>query len=502
MSASSSICKQPVVAIVGHIDHGKTTLLDYIRKSSVAARETGGITQRVSAYEITHTGAEGERLLTFIDTPGHEAFQKMRERAGAAADIAILIVAADDGVKPQTREAYKAIVAAKIPFIVAFTKIDKDTANLERAKESVMKEGIYLEGLGGEVPFAPVSGKTGDGVPELLDLIGLVADLNNITCDSSKEAEGIVLESSRDAKTGISATIIMKQGTLAVGGFAVSGTAFAPLRALEDFTGAKVKEIPCGKPARITGFSAEPKAGSLVTVVSTKKEAEEAVVANTKRPVQENTNKRNASHDENAEEVVIRLVLKADTAGSLEALEYEIGKIKEERVELRVAAKGIGAISENDVKLLIGFSPAITLGFNVRIEPSAKDLAERQHIAAEARPIIYELGDWLLAEVKRLQPASATADVTGTAQILRHFSTSGTKHVVGGKVASGILRLQDRVTIVRRGIEVGPAKIVNLQMQRADVDSVPEGMEFGAQIDTKADIVAGDSLSATPKGKQ
>ena len=227
MAENGTICKQPVVAIVGHIDHGKTTLLDYIRKSSVAAKETGGITQRVSAYEVEHKDAEGVRLITFIDTPGHEAFQKMRERAGSAADIAILIVAADDGVKPQTQEAYKAIQNAKIPFIVAFTKIDKDTANIEKAKESVMREGIYLEGLGGEIPYAGVSGKTGAGVPELLDLIVLASDVNSITCDSEKPAEAILIESSRDPKIGVSATVIIRQGTVSTGGFAVTGKAYA-----------------------------------------------------------------------------------------------------------------------------------------------------------------------------------------------------------------------------------------------------------------------------------
>ncbi|MDO8523618.1 MAG: GTP-binding protein [bacterium] len=495
MSANSNICKQPVVAIVGHIDHGKTTLLDYIRKSHIAERETGGITQRVSAYEVKHQTKEEERAITFIDTPGHEAFQKMRERAGVAADIAILIVAADDGVKPQTIEAHKAIVAANIPFIVAFTKIDKDTANLERAKDSVAKEGIYLEGLGGDIPYAGVSGKTGQGVPELLDLIVLAADLHNISCDAGKPVEGIILESSRDPRSGISATIIVKQGTLSPSGFAVSGEAYAPLRAIEDFAGAKAKEIPCGKPARIAGFSGEPKVGALFTVVATKKEAEELVKKNKKPP--ESGGRKTA--EETEERVTLRLILKADTAGSLEALEYEIAKISEERVELLVVTKSIGTISESDIKPLVGFSPAIALGFNVKIEPSAKDLAERQHIAVEMRSIIYELSDWLKLEAKRLKPESSAGTVTGEAQIVRHFSTSGAKHVVGGKVTTGLLKMQDRVTIIRRGIEVGPGKIVNLQMQRANVESVSEGMEFGAQIETKADVVAGDALVAAHK---
>src|SRR3989344_8763133 len=193
----TAFCRQPVVAIVGHIDHGKTTLLDYIRKTEVASKETGGITQRISAYEVTHETKEGPRDITFIDTPGHEAFQKMRERGATAADIAILIIAADDGVKPQTLEAFKAIQAAQVPFIVAFTKIDKDTANLERAKESVLKQEIYLEGLGGDVPWVAVSGKTGAGVPELLDLITLVSDLHNISCDPKAPSEGIVIETTR-----------------------------------------------------------------------------------------------------------------------------------------------------------------------------------------------------------------------------------------------------------------------------------------------------------------
>jgi len=490
-------CRQPVVAIVGHIDHGKTTLLDYIRKSSVAAKETGGITQRVSAYEVVHTGSEGVRTITFIDTPGHEAFQKMRARAGAAADIAILIVAADDGVKPQTLEAHKAILEAGIPFIVAFTKIDKDTAALDRAKESVMKNGIYLEGLGGEIPFAGVSGKTGEGVPELLDLISLVADLNAITCDATKDVEAVVLESARDPKAGVSATVIVRSGTLKVGGFAVAGSAVAPLRALEDFTGAKVKEISCGKPARVTGFDSEPRVGTVLTVVETKKEAER-LAEGSKRGTQVKS-REGASGDAAEKRTLVRLALKADTAGSLEALEHELAKVSEEGIELHIVSASVGPVSDNDIRPFIGFSPAIVLGFNVKADASAKDLAERQRITVETRSIIYELGDWLKEEIKKYKPETEEDAISGTAEILKHFSTSGAKHVVGGKVLTGVIRLKDQVVITRRGIEVGTGKVTNLQMQRADVDSVPEGMEFGTQIESKADIVSGDTISAMGK---
>jgi len=483
---------QPVVAIVGHIDHGKTTLLDYIRKSTVAVKETGGITQKVSAYEVEHETPEGKRTITFIDTPGHEAFQKMRRRSSAAADIAILIVAADDGVKPQTIEAHKAISDAGIPFIVAFTKIDKDTANLDRAKESVMKHEIYLEGLGGDVPFVGVSGKTGDGVSDLLDLIVLVSDLKEIACDPTADVEAVIIESARDPKSGISAMAIVRKGTVRTGGFAVAGTSFAPLRILENFTGEKVKEISCGKPVRITGFTEEPPIGTLLVTVSSKKEAEK-LISEHKKPIPEDAAVR---MEENENQITTRILIKADTAGSLEALEHEIGKIAQERNQLLIVSRGIGAIAENDIKKLIGFAPALAIGFNVKVEPIAKDLAERQSITVETKDIIYELADWLKNKAKELAPEPPTDSTLGEATVIRHFSTSGSKHVIGGKVVSGTISLGNMVVINRRGIEVGSGKIVNLQAQKTDVTSIPEGKEFGAQVSTKADIIAGDTLNA------
>lgn len=490
MTAPSSICKQPVVAVVGHIDHGKTTLLDAIRKSAVASGETGGITQRISAYEVTRETPDGPRAITFIDTPGHEAFQKMRERGAKAADIAILVVASDDGVKPQTLEAHRAIMEAKIPYIIAFTKIDKDTANLERAKESVMKNNIFLEGLGGDVPFVPVSGKSGNGIPELLDLILLSADLHDIKCDASANAEAVVIESSRNPRSGVSATVIVRRGTLIPKGFAVAHHALAPLRAIEDFTGAKTNLLTCGKPARIGGFTDEPPVGSIVRVFESKKDAERAQSENTlPKPVQKELR---AATDK----VLVRVILKADTLGSLEAMEYELSKINEERVEVAVVMRGVGPLSENDVKPLIGFEPAVIMGFNVKCEPVAKDLAERQKILLETRDIIYELTDWFKLVLKDLAPEPVGPTISGTAQILKHFSTQGTKHVVGGRVTEGVIKINERVSIIRRGIEVGNGKIVNLQMQKADVGTVPTGMEFGTQIDSKVDVIAGDVISA------
>jgi translation initiation factor IF-2 len=499
MNASSVICRQPVVAIVGHIDHGKTTLLDYIRKTAVAAKETGGITQRISAYEIEHTTKEGEkRALTFIDTPGHEAFQNMRRRGASAADIVILVIAADDGVKPQTVEAYRAIADAKVPFIVAFTKADKETANLDRARETVLREGIYLEGLGGDVPHVALSGKSGAGVSELLDLIILATDLHGISCDAGKPVQATVIESSRDPRSGISATVIVREGTLSAKGFAIAGAALAPLRVIEDFTGKKVSDVACGKPARVTGFTEEPLIGSTLTTVENKKEAESLAAKNAKPRA---TVK--AALPESDERPTLRVFLKADTAGSLEALEYEVAKIPHERIEISVVGRGIGAISEADVKHLVGFSPAIAAGFNVKVESVAKDLAERQGVIVETRDIIYELADSLAAKAKGFTPPEPEKTPEGTMQILKHFSSSGSKHVVGGRMTLGALSVGDRVTITRRGVEIGPGKILNLQRDKANVSEVVEGTEFGAQVESKADIITGDIITelrmAVPK---
>lgn len=486
---------QPVVAVVGHIDHGKTTLLDYIRKSKVAEREHGGITQRISAYEIEHQPKEGPaRPITFIDTPGHEAFQKMRRRGASAADIAILVVAADDGVKPQTKEAYAAIQDAKIPLIIAFTKIDKENANLDRAKESVLKEGIYLEGLGGDVPWVAVSGKTGEGVPELLDLIILATDLHEVSCDASAAPHATVIESSRDSKSGVAATVIVRSGTFETGTFAVAGEAWAPLRLIEDASGGKVKELRCGRPGRIAGFSAEPAVGADVTAVASKKEAE--AKATSAIPAIQGTPSR---AEKEGERVPIRLILKADTAGSLEALAYELAKIPHPDADLTVVASSPGPVTESEVKRLVGFKNAIIIGFNVKVEPVAKDLAERQGITVKSETVIYELSKWLADTIISLAPPPVPDAMNGVAKVLKEFSTSGTKHVVGATVEQGTLKRGNAVVIIRRGTPVGRGKITNLQLQKADVQTVSEGAECGMQVETKADLVQGDTVEVRPE---
>ncbi|PIR85091.1 hypothetical protein COU15_02430 [Candidatus Kaiserbacteria bacterium CG10_big_fil_rev_8_21_14_0_10_45_20] len=500
MTDKTPTYSQPVIAVVGHIDHGKTSLLDYIRKSRVAEKETGGITQRISAYEISHTTKEGaERDLTFIDTPGHEAFQKMRRRGASSADIAILVVAADDGVKPQTKEAWSAIQDAGIPCVVAFTKIDKESANLDRAKEAVLTEGIYLEGLGGSVPWTAVSSKTGDGIPDLLDLLVLVSDLEEVVCDPLKPARAVVIESARDPKIGISATVIVREGTLKTGAFAVAGTAWAPLRAIVSADGTREKELSCGKPAFLSGFSEEPEVGAELITVATKKEAEALAKEASVRPENVPQNLNEAS-----EKVPIRIILKADTMGSIEALEFELEKVPAENADITIVSKSVGAVSENDVKTLSSFDNAIILAFGVGTDASAEDLAERQGVHIESRKIIYELTEWLTKEVETRAPGIPEEKILGRAKILKFFSNAGNKHVVGGRLEEGIIKKGSTVSIIRRDIPIGKGKIINMQSQKTDVDSIStEKQEFGAQIESRSDIAAGDiiEISTTIQNK-
>jgi len=263
--------RPPIVAVVGHIDHGKSTLLDYIRRSNVAEGEAGGITQHLSAYEATHENASGVHKITFLDTPGHEAFKAMRSRGLEVADVAILVVSAEDGIKPQTVEAVKLINEVKIPYIVAFTKIDKPAADVQKAKMSLLEAGVFLEGLGGEVPSVAVSGKTGEGIPELLDLILLAGEIEGLSADATRPGEGLIIEGHVDQKRGNTATLIVLNGSIKNGEYVISGESFAPVRIMENFLGKKIKEALPGSPVTIVGFSSLPKVGEKWRTVETKK---------------------------------------------------------------------------------------------------------------------------------------------------------------------------------------------------------------------------------------
>ncbi len=490
--------RPPIVAVMGHIDHGKSSLLDYIRKANVTAGEAGGITQHVSAYEAVHEHEGTARTITFLDTPGHEAFRALRSRGAQAADVAILVIAADEGVKPQTKEAYDAIVEANIPCIVAFTKIDKNGADVQRAKNSAIEHAIYLEGLGGSIPSAAVSSKTGEGVPELLDLVLLTADLAELTADVSLPATGFVLESSQDPKRGISATLIIKDGMLETGSVVVSDSVSTPVRFIENFLGKRIEVGNASQPVSISGWSDLPSAGMPFTMVANKKEAEQLIKENAAAA---EANRGAASEQtDHGQKVIVPLIIKADVSGSIEAIKHELAKIDHELVALKVVGEGIGAVSEGDVKKAMAANSAkegsaMIIGFHVGTDSSARELAERTGVAIEIFSIIYDLENRMTEIVLQRAPKVRKEEVLGHAKVLKIFNASGGKQVLGARLDDGFVEVGDLVKIDRRGVDLGGGKVANLQQARADVKEIRTEGEFGAQIDTKADLAGGDTLT-------
>jgi translation initiation factor IF-2 len=383
-----STTRPPIVVIMGHIDHGKSTLLDYIRSSNIVAGEAGGITQHLSAYCVEHTTKEGDKKkITFLDTPGHEAFQKMRFRGADVADIAILIVSAEDGVKPQTLEALECIKKAKIPYIVAINKIDKPGADLVRTQSSLIENEIYIEGMGGDISWAPISAKSGQGVDDLLDILLLTAELAELATDNSAPAEGSVIEGKLDQKRGNTATLMIKNGTLSSGTFVVSGTSFAPVRIMEDWSGKAIKEAHASEPVGIVGWSDVPNVGDTFVTVPSKKEAEKLAT--------ENRSMRTAVERHDTSIPSIPLLIKADVLGTIDAIVHELDKYKSDRIAVRIIGTGVGTISSNDVQNVSATENAIIVGFNVKPDRGAIDLAERLGVEIETFDIIYKLSEWL-----------------------------------------------------------------------------------------------------------
>lgn len=487
---SHIVARHPVVVVMGHIDHGKSTLLDYIRKTNVVEKEAGGITQHLSAYVVEHvTKDAGTKFITFLDTPGHAAFQKMRLRGADVADVAILVVSAEEGVKPQTLEALTSIKAANIPYVVAINKIDKPNANVDRTKNSLVENEIYVEGMGGDIPFAPISAKAGTGIDDLLDLVLLTAELAGLTGDEGAAPEGVVIESELEAKRGTSATLIVKNGILKSGMFVVSGTSFAPVRIMEDFRGKTIKEAGLSMPVRIVGFTDVPVVGTGFTTCKTKKEAE-VLILNAKNAM--------AKADDTASDSTlptIPVVIKADTVGSIEGIEHEIAKIVQDRIVLKVVDKTVGSITENDVKNVGTSKNAIILGFNVPVDRQAKDIAERMGVEIVVFDIIYKLAEWLDEAVKKRTPIETVDVKTGDAKILKEFSLTRHLHVMGGRVLTGVLKVGEIVKVMRRDLEIGRGTIENLQQQKANVKEVSTG-EFGMELETKAEIMPGDTIEA------
>lgn len=483
--------RAPIVTILGHVDHGKTTLLDTIRKASVASGEAGGITQRISAYQVK----KHNKVITFIDTPGHEAFSGMRKRGVSIADIAILVVAADDGVRPQTKEVITYLKEHKLPVIVAINKIDKPEANIQRVKQELGEQGILLEEWGGNVIAVEISAKQNIGIDKLLDNVLLVADVEEFRADNKRDGLAVILESHLDPQKGPVAIALVKTGTLKVGQDISSGSVYGRIRRLEDFTGRSVLTATSSMPVIIYGLSAPANTNDVVQVASGKTAAriksKEALlgkyVGNAKK------GKSAADDDENVKK--LNIVLKADVQGSLEALEQILAGITHEEVALHEIAIGVGNITESDVKLAES-AGAVIFGFNVTATAVANRMAEMSKVEIETFNIIYKLVDNIKERLSAMLPPEIIRTDLGRLAILAVFKTGKYDMIVGGRVSEGKIGKKSLIEVKRDGEVVGKGKITQLQKNKENTDEVGSGNECGVTFEGNVKVQVGDTLIA------
>ncbi len=471
--------RPPIVVVMGHVDHGKTSLLDYIRKTNVVAREAGGITQATGAYEVeVKTGEHPEghkaRKITFIDTPGHEAFSNMRSRGANIADLAILVVASDEGIKPQTKEAIKILTDTATPYVVAFTKIDKPNADLDRVKNELLSEGVMLEGYGGDISNQGVSVKTGEGIDDLLNLILLLGEVEELTYDASVPATGFILESHKENRKGIVANFILKNGTLNEGDELATISAHGKARTLENFLGKRVKQLTPSAPGVIIGFESLPKVGEEFTVGGVKPEPAARIM-----PVKKESGKKKDTR--------VSVILKADTSGTLEVLKQLIEPMAQ------IVDGSVGGVTSSDVKHAMT-TGSIIMGFGVKIDKANESLALIHNVKMFMSDIIYELIKSLEAYIK----GEAGPEAAGELEVLKVFNNSGKKQVAGCKVVGGVVKLGAKAVIMRNdsagdATEVGKGKISNLQSNKKDVTELKSG-ECGILFDSETPVLVGDRI--------
>jgi translation initiation factor IF-2 len=485
---------------MGHVDHGKTTLLDAIRQTSVVETEAGGITQHIGAYQVEHNG----RKITFLDTPGHEAFTAMRARGAKVTDIAVLVVAADDGVMPQTKESISHARAADVPIVVAVNKIDVPDADPTRVRTELSADGLQPEEWGGTTQFSDVSAKQGQNLDDLLDKVLLVADAElEMTANPTAEASGPIIESRLDVGRGPVATMLVHRGTLRVGDAVVAGDAWGKVRALYNFRGDKVKEARPGDPVEILGFDKPPPAGELCRVVENERRARDFANARGERLRREQLaqTSKGVSIEGLFEQLGagavqdLNLVVKGDVVGSVEAAVSELGKIQHPEVRVNVIHQGVGGITENDI-MLASASGATVVGFNVRPNAEARALAEREGVEIRTYRVIYQLTqDIEQALVGMLKPVE-TEETLGEAEVRALFKVSRLGTIAGCMVTSGLIRRGAQVRVVRDGTVVHETTISQLKRFKDDAREVAEGFECGILLDGFNDVKEGDILEA------
>ncbi len=490
--------RPPVVTIMGHVDHGKTSLLDAIRQTEVVAGEAGGITQHIGAYQVHHAGKE----ITFLDTPGHEAFTAMRARGASVTDLAVIVVAADDGVKPQTEEAIDHAKAAEVPIIVAVNKIDKEGAQPERVRTEMTQHGLQPAEWGGEIEFVDVSAKTHQNLESLLDTIQLVTDLEELKANADTDASGAVIESKLDPGRGPVVTVLIQRGTLRVGDALVAGAHFGRVRAMHDFTGARLKRATPGQPVEVLGFDGVPEAGEHVRVVENERRARQLAGERANRLKTEALARRSGRKVsledvfKLAQEGAVKelgLVVKADVAGSLEAIEDEIAKLPQDEVNVNIIHRGVGGINESDV-MLAAASEGVILAFNVRPVGDARLIAEREGVEIRSYSVIYRAIEELRAAMQGMLAPEEVETTLGQAEVRQLFKASRIGTIAGSFVTEGKVTRGARVRVVRDGTVIYDTTIESLRRFNEDAREVASGFECGIVLANFQDLKEGDVL--------
>ena len=495
-SEEDLVSRPPVVVVMGHVDHGKTSLLDYIKNSRVADREVGGITQHIGAYQVE---AEGGSPITFLDTPGHAAFTAIRARGARVTDIAVLVVAADDGIMPQTVEAINHAKAADVPIVIAINKMDLPGADPERVKRQLSENELLVEEWGGDIISVNVSARTGEGIDDLLENLQLVAEISELKANPSKQASGVIIEAKLDRKRGPSATVLVTDGTLTVGDHIVAGTASGRVRAMIDDKGRTITRVSPGTPAEILGFGSLPEAGDQLRVVTNEREARAMIGGRERTPGSRPLQSRALSLEEVVNRVELgdvkelNLVLKADVQGSLEAIRHSLERLVDEDAKVRVLHTAVGAVTESDV-LLASASGAVIISFSVNSEPSAERLADRMGVEIRRYNIIYQLTDEIeLALHGMLEPVFAEV-IVGRAEIREVFGGRRGAQIAGCRVTEGRMVRNGAVRVMRGGENITQTTISSLRHFRDEVNEMNAGTECGITLQGFNEFQAGDIL--------
>jgi translation initiation factor IF-2 len=487
--------RPPVVTILGHVDHGKTSLLDAIRQTEVASGEAGGITQHIGAYQVEKKG----RLITFLDTPGHAAFTQMRARGAQGADIVVLVVAADDGVMPQTREAIAHAKAARVPILVALNKVDKANANPDRVKQQLAELELVPDDWGGNTMVVPVSAKLNKGIDDLLEGILLVADSNVIKANPNGKVIGTVIEAELDKSKGVLATLLVQNGTLEAGAIVVAGTAYGKLRAITDYKGKLIKKAGPSTPVAVMGLSGMPSAGDIFQVVDSEKEARNIVAERTDAAKTLSQTKKKVSLEDlfanvqAGEAKGLNLIIKADVQGSLDPIVSELNKLGEGEIGLHILHAETGNIGNNDV-MLASASKAIIIGFNVQADVDGRRLAEKEGVDIRLYEIIYRMTEDIEKALKGMLEPTLVEKVLGRAQVLDVFAASKFGKVAGCKVTDGELRRGARVRLYRGADMIYEGDLSSLRHEKEDVKEIRQGFECGVGFKSFNDIQPGDQL--------